>query len=238
VTVDERVRAPLGALARLRYQARLARVKGWRRSAVALWTSYMFAWQRWYFFWQATASPAPPTDDQITLRLATLDDLDRLGVFEPHRRRGEFQHWLEAGAWIFLALDGDRPITFHCFTEAPPPVPPLSEIVLRADQLWFEEMYTLPEFRRRRVSSQLRPYRDRILRDRGYSEMVSAVREDNLPALRYIYQYRATLRRIERRVYLRMLWFSRTWIDADARGALETRLAVARLIGPRAERQS
>ncbi len=164
-------------------------------------------------------------DHDLHCRLGTLDDLESLRVFEPYRRRAEFRDWLQHDAWLFLALDGNRPVAFQCFAHAVPTSPPLSRIELTTRQVWTVDVYTLPEYRQRSVAQHLRAYRDGLLRERGYEEYVSSVREDNLPALSYAYGGKVRLaRRIERLTYVRFLCFSRTWLQREAARQLEKHL--------------
>ena len=151
-----------------------------------------------------------------------------MAVFAPHRGHRELQHWLESGDRVFLALDGAVPVAYHCISSDLPVVPPLSRIRLTERQVWFEEMYVLPEYRRRHVSTQLRRYRERCLREWGYEEIVSGVRERNIPALQLIYAYNHTynpgqLRRVERHTCLTVLGWSRVRVGggrlAHSRGA-------------------
>ena len=144
-----------------------------------------------------------------------------MAVFVPHRGRREFRHWLESGNRLFLAFDGVVPVAYHCMSSDPPVIPPLSRIRLTERQVWFEEMYVLPEYRRRHVSTQLRRYRERCLRECGYEEIVSGVRERNISALQLIYAYNHTynpgqLRRVERHTCLTVLGWSRVRVEEDA----------------------
>jgi GNAT superfamily N-acetyltransferase len=215
-------------------------VKGWRRTVSAVAGSAL-AYRRWYVFWtrlEPTVPSAAPRGREYACRLATLADLDSLAVFAPHRGRRDFRHWLETGSRLFLALDGAVPVAYHCMTSDPPVIPPLSRIRLTGDQLWFEEMYVLPEHRRRHASTQLRRYRERCLREWGYQEIVSGVHARNLPALHLIHAYNQVynlgqLRRVERHTCLTALGWSRVWVDEDALPMLETQLRRAGLLESR-----
>ena len=217
--------------------ARLAWVKGWRRTASALGGS-VFGYQRWYVFW-TSLEPLAGTSAQatggsaLTCRLATFADVDALGVFASHRRPREFRHWLESGHRLFLALDDTGPVAYHCMTLGPPVTPPLSRIRLAAAQVWFEDMYVLPGQRRRHISTQLRRYRQRCLREWGYEETVSGVHERNVPALRLVHAYNpGRLRRVERHTCLTVLGMSRVWVEQDALPILERYLERAAALGP------
>jgi hypothetical protein len=85
------------------------------------------------------------------------------------------------------------------------------------------DAYTVPEYRGRHVAAGLRTFRNRCLLEWGYEENVSAVREDNLPSLAFTYD-KSAQRRVQRLTYLRLLWFSRTWVEEDARMILENHL--------------
>lgn len=212
--------------ARFRHLICYIQIRGFRQTIAAIIESYGIAYRRWYVFYKPIALPATSkSDDGITFRIATIEDVDSLAVFEPYCRLSEFRHYLENNVWVFLALDGNQPVAYNVVSRRSPTRPPLSWIKLENNQLFGMDIYTLPEHRKREAARRLMAHRNRLLREWGYDETISTVREKNLPSLRLL--SKPTARVVQRLTYLRFLWFSRTWVEADARQALETRLRQA-----------
>lgn len=214
--------------ARLIHLVDLVRTKGIRRIATELFKEYVFEYSRWYVFYRPlTSATTFLPDEKFRYRLATVDDIERLAVFEPYRFRSEFCNWLENDVWLFIALDGARPVAFDSISRFPPPQLPLSRIALAKDQVWTVDAYTCPEYRRRHVATRLREYRHSVLQKWGYRGNVSSVRNDNLPSLAYVRNYGGSHRLIQRVTYLRVLRFGRISVKEDARMALDGRLSRA-----------
>jgi hypothetical protein len=224
--------AGVATLSRLRRLLHLVRVRGARRTVRAVVQGYVFAFRRWYIFYRPIVPDAnPPPSPDFELRLATAADIESFAVFEPNRHRREFREWLDGGALLFAAFKDGKPVAFQCFNHAVPTGPPLSSLTLGPGQLWTVDVQTLPEFRRHHVAQSLRAYRDRMLAERGYREYVSSVQDDNLPALSYAYGGKKRLvDRVELLTYLCLLGFGRIWLERDALGRLERRLAEAGLL--------
>jgi hypothetical protein len=214
-------------LAPLRRKVRLARIRGFRRSLTTACESYLFAYRRLYLFYRVLPlSRAPDPSDEFRYRIVTLEDAHYLAAFEHYRRLAEFREWFREGAWIFLAMDGERPVAFQCLSRQTPTSPPFSSIKLAPNQVWSVDAYTASEYRRRHVGAGLKAFRNRWLVERGFQENVVIVREDNIPSLVFTYDAQAQ-RAVQRLTYLRLLWFSHTWWDEDARATLEGHLRQA-----------
>jgi hypothetical protein len=198
------------------------RVRGVRWAARAL-ARRLFSYRQAFLFRSPLQrSDAPPGDDPFDYRLATSADLDRLGVFEPYVVRSRMRRWIESeGSWVFLALDGDRPVAFECNSTTPPPDPVLPPMALARDQAWMSEVYVVPEYRRRHVSLGLRLYRHRTMRTWGFVETLSKVDADNYVSLKHslsILQPSSRVRRVSCLCVLGLRWW---WTDEDARPLLE-----------------
>jgi hypothetical protein len=200
------------------------RLRGVRWAARSLSRRFLFSYRQAFLFrgpllpLDATAEDAPPFE----YRLATAGDLDRLAVFEPYVVRRRMRRWLESdGTWVFLALDGDRPVAFECTSTAPFPDPVLPPMTLAKDQVWMGEVYVVPEYRRRHVSRGLRQYRHRTLRGWGFVETLSKVDADNYVSLKHslsILRLSSSVRRVSCLCLFGLRWW---WTDEDARPLLE-----------------
>jgi hypothetical protein len=94
--------------------------------------------------------------------------------------------------------------------------------------VWTVDIYTKPGYRNRHVADALRQFRDNFIFERGYRENLAAVRDDNIPSLVHGYGGRWRLAsRVQRRTYVRVLWFRHVWVVEDALADLEARLRLA-----------
>jgi hypothetical protein len=204
-----------------------AQHRGLRWAARALWRRFVFSRRRAYLFWNPIVVSAEPENvGPFEYRLATRSDLSRLSVFEAYVVRSRVQRWLESeGTWVFLALDGDRAVAFECNLAAPPPDAMLPPIALARNQTWTNEIYVLPEYRRRHVSLALRQHRNRVMRELGFSEVVSKVDEDNYVSLKRTLSLLGPSGRVRRVTCLCVLGLRWRWVDENGRDLLEDHLA-------------
>jgi hypothetical protein len=139
----------------------------------------------WYLFRKGVAPPRGALSaDGLSCRAATIADVPSLGIFLPYRTAATLTAWLrEPQTWLFLALDGERPIAYACVSRRLPTYPPFSLLRLGDDQVWVRDQYTLLDYRRRRAMRTLKTYCNRRLREAGYEGMISGVAEDNVAAL-------------------------------------------------------
>jgi hypothetical protein len=206
-----------------------ARLRGAAWAARTLFRRFFFSHRRAYLLWiPLTVSDQPTADLGFAHRLATRNDLDRLTVFEPYVPRSRMRRWLESeSTWVFLALDGDRPVAFDCNSSAAPRDTILPPIVLAKHQAWTNELYVVPEYRRRHVSVGLRQYRNREMMGLGFTETVSKVDEDNYASLRRIYFILPPGARVQRIGCLCVLGARFHRVEEDGMRLLEDHLARA-----------
>jgi len=139
----------------------------------------------WYLF-QKRVAPPPGTlsADGLSCRAATVADVPLLGGFAPYRTAATLAAWIrEPQTWLFLALDGSRPIAYECVTRNLPASAPFPLLTLSAAEVWVRDQYTCPEYRRRRAIRTVKAYRNEWLRHAGYERTLSAVVEDNVGSL-------------------------------------------------------
>lgn len=202
------------------------RVRGLRRTVRAAVQAYVYSNRRWYLFTR-TLRPgghAPPSP-AFTYREVTLADLESFAVFEPNRKRREFRAWLEGGAIVVAAFDGEKPVAFQCFDFAVPAGPPLSSLQLGPGEVWSVDVQTLPAYRRHGAAASLMAYRDDTLTLRGIRAFVSSVQDDNFPALSYVFGALQAGDRVRLLSYRCLLGFRRIRIEEDAAAKLERRLS-------------
>ena len=190
-----------------------------RSLLTAFFRSYVFLYEKRYVFYRQIKLGDCPSKNTFSYRLTTREDIHAMAVFEPHHTRSEFLKWLDRDCWIFVAFDGSRPISFQCISRTAGSRPPLSWIPLTNEQLWVVDTFTLPEYRRRHVTSNLKDYRDRAVAEWGCREIVSSVLEANTPSLALAYRRNPDL--IQRFTFMQVFLFRRMWMEKEARTTLE-----------------
>jgi GNAT superfamily N-acetyltransferase len=214
-----------GRRSRLARLLERVRVRGLRRTVRAGVQAYVYSNRRWCLFTRALrpGGHAPP-NPAFTYRETTLADLESFAVFEPNRKRREFRAWLEGGAIVVAAFDGEKPVAFQCFDFAVPAGPPLSSLELGPGEIWSVDVQTLPAYRRHGVAASLMAYRDETLSRRGIRAFVSSVQDDNLPALSYVFGAMQAGDRVRLLSYRCLLGFRFILVEDDAAPKLERHL--------------
>jgi len=137
--------------------------------------------------------PEGPLNPAFEYRIARPDDLVSLDVFSDIYDRKVFAKIFEEGDYLFLALEGNKPIAFQWLSRQSRTWPPYSFFRLQNTQVWVVDVYTLPECRRLRVASSLRTYRDRFLTNLGFTEVLVPISEDNFASLNFFLVSRDTI---------------------------------------------
>jgi GNAT superfamily N-acetyltransferase len=226
MSVAPETRPAMQAAGRLARLLARVRVRGLRRTVRAAMQASVYSNRRWYLFTRTLrpSGHAPP-NPAFTYREGTLADLESFAVFEPNRKSREFRAWLEGGAILFAAFDGEKPAAFQCFDFAVPVGPPLSSLELGPGEIWSVDVQTLPAYRRHGAAASLMAYRDDMLSRRGIRAFVSSVQDDNFPALSYVFRALQAGDRVRLLSYRCLLGFRRIRIEEDAAAKLERRLS-------------
>jgi GNAT superfamily N-acetyltransferase len=222
-------------LSELRVFVDAIRARGARWAALALFRRFVFSRRRMYIgsdplgAWPPEAGPGDP---EITFGLAGPADLEALCVFEPYVLRARLRDWLARDdTWVTVAFDGARPVALRCETLRPPRDPSLPRIELAPHQVWSEENYVLPEYRRRHVSARLRAHAERALKDRGFTERMFKIDAGNYPQLRRrVSRPASRLHHVRSLCVLGIRW---RWVDPDGRRALEREVAALERVAGR-----
>jgi hypothetical protein len=163
-----------------------------------------------------------PLNPAFNYRIAQPADLASLDVFNAIYDRKDFAKIFNDGDFLFLALDGNTPIAFQWLSRQSRTRPPYSYFRLHNNQVWVVDLFTLPTYRRLRVASSLRTYRDRFLTDLGYTEVLVPISEDNFASLNFI--ERATPGAVHYFTFTRILWFTMFRREHNAKNRLINRL--------------
>jgi GNAT superfamily N-acetyltransferase len=190
-----------------------------------LWRRCVFSRRRAYLFWDSipiVAEP-PPGDAAFICRLAALEDLASLvRAFGSYARPTRLRRWLERDdCWVLVAFDGIRPIGFHALSRTVPEDPVLPPLRLAPNQIWIDEMFVRPEYRRRGVTLDLQVRRAALLRSLGYDEVGSKIDEDNGPSLRYNRLTLSTGARVQLLTAVCVLGWRWRRVTEDARSRFE-----------------
>ncbi len=183
----------------------------------------------WYILYKMIAPPpGARTDSEFDCREVTRDDLPLLDTFRPHRSRDEIAAWVEdPETLLFVAFHGDRAVAYDCISLEVPARAPFSRLKLASDEVWVRDVYTVPEYRSRRIIRTLRVCRNAVLGDLlGFRGTVSAVAEDNGASLAASYD--SLTWKVEGFDYRRVLTSRHVRVDRDARERLEHALGLSR----------
>lgn len=175
-------------------------------------TRLIFRHHVWYLF-SRTLDADAPAEGRFRYSRVDVADLEALAVFRPYRRREEFRQWLERGDLVFLALDGEGPVAFLSLRVTPPAHAPVTA-VWSESSLWFGDIYVRPEYRGHQVLGPLSAYAEAHVRRLGFTESVGVVDADNWASLAYVVRQLQPLRTAHRVGFLRVLWLTRTRVEA------------------------
>ena len=132
-------------------------------------------------FTRSLLEPLPVVEPRIsvTLRLATEADLGRFRGFVPPSEMRHFAHRLAHGRYCFLALDGEN-LAAYCWT-ATQVEPDVDNLVMRLQpgDIYGDDAYTAPAYRRQGIQTALLVYRLEYMRNLGYQRVVAIVEENN-----------------------------------------------------------
>ena len=137
-----------------------------------------------------TYSPAggPPAVDhvgEVTFRLATPSDLDRLEELERYGRGAiHRQHIEKDHDWLVVACDGDRIVATRRASRVIRDSVISRVITLGPDQFWGADIFCLPEYRNRGIGRHLQVFGDRYLASLGYRDRFGSIAVTNTASLR------------------------------------------------------
>jgi ribosomal protein S18 acetylase RimI-like enzyme len=116
----------------------------------------------------------------VTLRRATEADLVRFEGLVPAWELRYFRRRLARGRYCFLALDGER-LAAYCWatTQVEFDVDNL-EMQLQEGDVYLDDAYTVPAYRRQGIQTAVHMYRLAYMRDLGCQRAVLIVEEPNV----------------------------------------------------------
>ena len=133
-------------------------------------------------FTRALSNPWPDVTPKlpVTLRRATEADLVRFEGHVPAWELRYFRRRLSHGRYCFLALDGEN-LAAYCWatTQVEFDVDNL-EMKLKEGDVYLDDAYTLPAYRRQGIQTAVHVYRLAYLRDMGCQRAVLIVEEPNV----------------------------------------------------------
>lgn len=147
-----------------------------------------------------TATPRLP----VTLRLAMKADLVRFQGLVLPSEISYFSQRLDHGRYCFLALDGEH-LAGYCWatTQVEPHVDNL-ELKLQPGDVYVDDAFTAPAYRRQGIQTAVHLYRLRYMKDLGCQRAILIVSEDNVASQQLV--RKLGYQEIDRLSFRRILW--------------------------------
>lgn len=132
-------------------------------------------------FTRALLEPLPVIKPRlsVTLRLAGEGDLVLFRGLVPPSELRYFARRMAHGRHCFLALDGENLAAYCWATTQVEFAWDNLEIPLRSDDVYVDDAYTVPAYRRRGIQTALHLYRLEYMRDLGCRRAILIVENDN-----------------------------------------------------------
>lgn len=156
------------------------RNNGPRRSLRKLVSGYLAGRQQWYMTREdLTRYPGVPMDaDGLEFRFSRVDDIPRMGAFLQRISAQVLTTWCGPEYFFFLTLKAGEPVAYRCLsTMVHPGV--VGFVLLRPDQIFMVDEFTVPAFRRRGLTRQMTIAMTPTLLRHGFREVLGIHRTDN-----------------------------------------------------------
>lgn len=181
--------------------------------------------------------PAPDHLGDITFRLATAADLERLEDFEAYGHGSRQRRYVEEDRdWLFVACRGERIVATRRYSRRLPTaardghglVPRVLE--LTPEQVWVAHAFLLPEYRNQGLNYHFGLFTMRYMTSLGYTESVGTIAPHNIVSLRTSRGRNARHGFVS---YTRLLFYERLRVSETLPRRLEEALDRARGRTPR-----
>jgi GNAT superfamily N-acetyltransferase len=152
---------------------------------VAIIRRFVYQSQRWLIVYSpAGGPPAADRVGDITYRVATYEDLDRLEELEQYGRGATHRRYVEKdNDWLFLACHGDRIVATRRGSRVIRDSVIARVIQLRPDQYWGADVFCLPEYRGRGIARHLQAFGDRYCASLGYKDRLGTIGATNTASI-------------------------------------------------------
>jgi len=155
------------------------------RKFVAIIARSVYHSHRWLIVYSPTGGP-PAADrvGDITYRVATSADLDRLEELERYGRGATQRHYVEKdNDWLFLACHGDRIVGTRRGSRVIRDSVISRVIQLGHDQYWGADVFCLPEYRDQGIARHLQAFGDRYCASLGYKDRLGTISATNTASI-------------------------------------------------------
>jgi GNAT superfamily N-acetyltransferase len=123
----------------------------------------------------------------ISFRLATASDLERLDELEPYGRGSRQRRFVEQDhEFLFVACDGARIVATARYGRVVRDSVVSRVIALEPGQIWGADAFCLPEYRNRGVTRRLTIFANQFLASMGYRQTLGTIAVTNTASLRMI----------------------------------------------------
>ncbi len=198
------------AVGPLRQLVDYVRTRGVWATLRRLFTQFVFTREHYVLTYKPMDGEIPLVTARVpgTIRLARLDDLERLRVFAHHYTDEQFRRWIEAGPYLYVFEHERKLIGYRLITRELPRVGVARRVVrLEATDTWVVNAYTLEPYRAARIGSALASHILRENQQAGFRREVSLIRIDNVASRKMVGL--AGAREMQEITYTRILGFAR-----------------------------
>ena len=168
---------------------RYFRARGFAATARALFKRFVYGSRDLVVYRTRLAGPpVPDRVSDISFRVATAPDLDRLHEFDDERRGAIHRQAVkEDGDWLFIACQGDRIVATRRYSRRLSSAGVMSRVLtLGPRQVWSADAFCLPEYRNRGLNRQFGFFTIRFLASLGYTEEFGEIVASNVASLRSV----------------------------------------------------
>jgi ribosomal protein S18 acetylase RimI-like enzyme len=163
------------------------RQAGWKGAvpwALRVLLSLPYCHTEYTVFVRSLHQPLPDVEPRlaVALRPAAEVDLERFRGLVPPSQLDYFRQRLAHGRHCFLALDGEHLAAYCWATERVEQDTDNLELHLQPGDVYGDDAYTVPAYRRQGIQSALLVYRLDYMRNLGYQRLVAIVAVDNKPS--------------------------------------------------------
>lgn len=173
-------------------------------------SKFVFERGHLYFFF-ASKIAERQSDPSIIIKEASIDDLNNLKGINPNTPR--FREFIKKNEILIIALNNEEIIGHVCFVRD---VPKRFKgfINLRHDELWFSEVYILPEYRNKGIYSMLFSFAAFQAKKQGITKIFGDILSNNQKSIE-INTKKFGFNRLAHYQHIKILFYEHTWIEEN-----------------------
>lgn len=161
------------------------------------------------FYFIPANIPEKKSDPSITVRFATIEDLDKLREISPNTTL--FKDFMKKKDIFVIALSDEKVVGHICFA-MDLPVKYKNFIRLQPDELWHREAFIHPEYRNKGIYSIIFSFAAQIAEQQGFSRVYSSINSNNQKSIE-IHTKKFRFNPVFSYTYIKFLFFEKTWVS-------------------------